>query len=227
MTNNQIDKIKQILEALMPIAEVIDAIGLNLNSDMSCPPRNWINKFSPHAEILFGIGKEQIVLISSPKWFKEKIEKTFSYETIIDDEEEQILSSIKEIDRILVKQAVHAYEMGDYTIATTGLSVFLEGFIAERVGKSKAWNTRIREHAEELINDYRNGHEILGQSLDDLCLYVTLKCALETYSADSDFTKEEPDCINRHWLAHGRSRRECGREDCLKIMSIVGGVNKL
>ena len=34
----------------------------------------------------------------------------------------------------------------------------------------------------------------------------------------SDFTKDEPDVLNRHWLLHGRTHKSYSRYDFLKIL---------
>ena len=37
----------------------------------------------------------------------------------------------------------------------------------------------------------------------------------------TDFTTEEPDNINRHWLLHGRSAFEIEELDCIRLFNAV------
>jgi CRP-like cAMP-binding protein len=51
-----------------------------------------------------------------------------------------------------------------------------------------------------------------------IMLSITFQKAVEILSAKSDFSKKEPDNLNRHWIMHGRSRSEKTKLDCIKLM---------
>lgn len=50
---------------------------------------------------------------------------------------------------------------------------------------------------------------------------VILGSFMNVFFGKSDFSKEEPEKVNRHWLLHGRSYNEFEKQDCLKLLCMI------
>ena len=55
-------------------------------------------------------------------------------------------------------------------------------------------------------------------------LFYTFNKTVEIFTANSDFHGKEPKGLNRHWIAHGRSRRKKTKLDCVKLINLVYGI---
>lgn len=123
--------------------------------------------------------------------------------------------------RRLFSQSVKAFRNGDSDLAVTGFTSVFDGLLSD-VSKniSPSLKPRIKTIKEKLDND-----ELLDyDEYATLTLALTLEKTLESFSANSDFSKKEPKGLNRHWIAHGRSTRKKTKLDCVKMINLIYGL---
>ena len=65
---------------------------------------------------------------------------------------------------------------------------------------------------------------VTKQEMKNLCLGYTTAETLKRLTITKNFDESEPENINRHWLMHGRSRREISRLDCIKMLRLINGI---
>lgn len=202
----------------------------------------YINKIYrnlvPQTPILLlqeNLARDGWVIPINKKEFKNIDYSSFNINTdiisIYEDNNENILHSIQqeildEIQQISTKkqfkEATECYDAGLYYACTYSLSPIIEGLI----------ENKISPRSIKVIKSFENMTEELQKGLikdPKIRLFILLKTYIENcYAKDSDFSKDEPDFINRHWIAHGRYKtREMTKVDCLKLFSALYAMVKV
>ena len=121
----------------------------------------------------------------------------------------------------LFSQSVNAFRYGDSDLAVNGFTSVLDGLLSDISGKSThKLQPRIKAIEEKLETDAVLDNEEYAI----LTLALTFHETMETFSAPAPFDKKEPKGLNRHWIAHGRSRRKKTKLDCVKLINLICGL---
>lgn len=120
----------------------------------------------------------------------------------------------------LFLQCLSAYRIGYYHLATLGLLSILDGLLST-VSSIDITNIEIRYN--EILKKLGNNPFADNLPPDYLILY-TLGGTIKDLSKSHSFSAKEPQNLNRHWLIHGRSSKNLGELDFIKILNIVYGV---
>lgn len=112
------------------------------------------------------------------------------------------------------------FKQGLYSACVTTLMTVLEGVISSFGDDPK--DVRIMRicdfHADE---ERKNGNKI--KSLCWQSIYEYTKLLFEK----SDFSKDEPGSVNRHWLVHGRTSQIGEKMDCIRILNALYTLSNL
>lgn len=121
----------------------------------------------------------------------------------------------------LYNQSVEAFWQGMSDLCVNGLTSVFDGLLSDISNNpTPSLKSRIGTITAKLDND-----EILDNfEYATLTLAITFEKTMETFSANSDFSKKEPKDLNRHWIAHGRSHRRKTKLDCVKMINIIYGL---
>ena len=104
--------------------------------------------------------------------------------------------------RELYHQILNAYDREDYLLACIGLFSLVDGLLAECSGMIEQ-------------TGFKKRLERISDKLADKVVLNEIDCSV---FKDSDFFKEEPNTVNRHWDVHGRTHRKHTRIDFLKVL---------
>lgn len=116
--------------------------------------------------------------------------------------------------KAMFSECVAAYESAMYSTCSVSLLSLLDGFISE-FGDDPS-NVKVMRVCHYHFQDEKSkGHDIKS-----LCWLSMYQFTHEVFQK-SDFTQEEPDTINRHWLQHGRSDRIPNEIDCIKLFNAL------
>ncbi len=122
----------------------------------------------------------------------------------------------------LYLQTIEAYNKKHYHLACIGMFSILDGVLAD---VSEINNTNFKQRIEAIENKIKNEVELNEVDRKTLCIYTAIEKIENTLFAFSDFLQPEPNSLNRHWLLHGRTRREYTNYDFLKILLWVDGIS--
>lgn len=134
---------------------------------------------------------------------------------------EKVISRCQQNEQVqkhgeLYDQIISAYRRDHYLIACIGLFSLIDGVLAD---VSEDTTTRFRRRldaAREKIGSEKKLSEIDRKTL---CIYKASKSFDTSIFRDYyDFSKPEPQTINRHWDLHGRTHREHNQVDFLKVL---------
>ena len=130
-----------------------------------------------------------------------------------------ISSTTIHIYRTLFSQAIDAYNRNHYHLACIGLFAIADGLLAD---VSQMDTTAFKRRIESI--DQKLERKVELDKLDRKTFYLQLQLKSlgedlnNTIFRTSRFDEEEPDTINRHWMMHGRTHKEYGRYDFLKVL---------
>ena len=115
----------------------------------------------------------------------------------------------------LFSQIISAYNNKHYQLACLGLYAIIDGsmsIISE--DSSTNFKNRISKIKQKI------GEKVELSDLDRrfLCIGLALNLFNQSAFCYSPFSDNEPDCINRHWDMHGRTRRSHTELDFLKVL---------
>lgn len=121
---------------------------------------------------------------------------------------------LKETVPELIQQCFSAFEGNLYFPCACGLLSIIEGLLAKY---SQSANTRLLSLFERIDEKIKQ-----SQDLELILTATNVKGYIELLTKKSDFQNGvEPDMLNRHWLLHGRSKRNIGKADCLRLFIII------
>lgn len=115
----------------------------------------------------------------------------------------------------LFGQIIAAYRNKHYQLACLGLYAIIDGsmsLISE--DNTTSFKSRISKIKRKI------GEKVELNDVDRrfLCIYSALKSFDQSAFCNSSFYNGEPDCVNRHWDMHGRTRRSHTELDFLKVL---------
>jgi len=122
--------------------------------------------------------------------------------------------------KVMFTECVLSYNQGMYfTCLDTTLSI-LDGIISE-FGDNPT-NVKVMR-----VCKFHEDDELLkGHKIKSLC-WLSMYRFTEEIFKKSDFSQEEPDKVNRHWIQHGRSNRTPNKLDCLKVFNALSTLTNI
>ena len=117
--------------------------------------------------------------------------------------------------RDLFDQIINAYNRDDYLLACIGLFSLIDGLLADCSGIN---STGFQKRLNNISEKFEEKAELNEIDRKTLCIYNAFKKFDSSVFKSSDFDKEEPKEVNRHWDVHGRTRREHTQIDFLKVL---------
>lgn len=121
----------------------------------------------------------------------------------------------------LYNQSVDAYRLNKSDLAVVGFTTVFDAILSE---VSEDQTTSLKKRIK-VIKDKLDDEKVLTRDeIVLITLAMTLEKALDTFATYSDFKKKEPKGLNRHWIAHGRSRRKKTKLDCVKLINMIYGL---
>ena len=123
----------------------------------------------------------------------------------------------------LLSQTFEAYTNKQYNLAIIGLFPIIDIALTNAITEFERNKTYIKKRCEKLFEKLKN--EKLGNKEYSIITFLkTFQSAKETFIANSDFSQDEPEYPNRHWVMHGRATRIYTDLDYIKILRFLYGI---
>lgn len=123
-------------------------------------------------------------------------------------------SSIKTTQKKLFNQCLESFSRKNYLICTTALITILEGLLSE-FGDDKKDIRMIR------ICRFQMDQTKTDKKIINHLVWVSFYNFIKELYDKSAFDESEPDRINRHWILHGRTEKQVGEADCLRLFNAI------
>lgn len=115
----------------------------------------------------------------------------------------------------LFSQILIAYQYKHYNLACLGMLAVVDGTLSDVSENQKTgYKVRLQEIEKKISDKF----ELTDLEKKLMCIYVAMDHFEESIFKNSDFSQDEPDDLNRHWMIHGRTRREYTNLDFIKII---------
>ncbi len=122
----------------------------------------------------------------------------------------------------LYSQTINAYKSEHYHLACLGLFSIIDGILSDVTGKITSTNFKCRiDVIEKKISDQIELNQFDRKTL---CIYQSMQYSKDSFFKNSDFSKLEPDELNRHWLVHGRTKKIYTNFEFLKTLLCLDGI---
>lgn len=125
---------------------------------------------------------------------------------------------IKKSSVQLFNEIVNSFEYGNFNLCLTGLCSFIDGLLSFL---TEDFTTSIKNRINELVNKLNQRDELNEKEYSDYSLFVTVRDTFKLYGERKPFDGDEPDCINRHWIVHGRRTILASKYDCIKLFRLI------
>lgn len=114
-----------------------------------------------------------------------------------------------------LNQCFLAYENDLYYSCVCGLLPFLERVLIENISDPKyEW--------KKLESEFKNKYKpYLKSDIENDLAEYNIRVVVDNLVKYIEFNKGEPNCLNRHWLLHGRANRMPTKADCLRLFNII------
>ena len=127
------------------------------------------------------------------------------------------------INNEFLESAINCYNNAEYTGTAIILLVIIDDVL------SQLSNMITNTSGEKRLNRISSFDMKIADGRNNLIIniYSTLYTFLivgKSIFERSDFSKIEPDKINRHWIMHGKSRRKISKADCDKLIRFIGAI---
>ena len=213
---------EQIAEAEKGIRELIESVA-----------KVWREEVSKPLEAIEKLGKNQYVCWEDPgkegydhilesenlnEWLLACSNETELKEMV----SEALMHPLLQQHTHLIKQAFDAYECGNYALSILGMVAAIDALLSNVSGMINS--TGMMQRINSIFDKLNQKRTVTKQEMKDLCLGYTTAVTLKGLTINRRFDESEPDGINRHWLMHGRSRREISRLDCIKMLRLINGI---
>ena len=142
------------------------------------------------------------------------------------DKSIEVLQSHPRLEKYktILKQSILGFHHKFFYLSALGFLATLDGLLTDVTDKEI---TSIKKRTRDLYNKFLENKVLSKKELCDSYTYISLSKTTELLSEDSDFRKSEPLTINRHWVMHGRSRRNISQLDCIKLIRLIHGMLRL
>lgn len=118
----------------------------------------------------------------------------------------------------LFRQVTFAYENESYDLAVLGLFAIIDGLLSEL--SELSGSVSIVKRADKIL-DLDNNTAKQAEDRNRFLRKIALYYVSRSIGKSSDFDKEEPDGLNRHWSMHGRSQIKRTKSDCDKLIRYI------
>lgn len=114
------------------------------------------------------------------------------------------------------EEIISAYEREHFQLACTGLFALIDRVLADNTSDAKIVN--FQKRIETIKNKMTEKVELDEVDKKAFCIYTLMNTEKGSIFDSSDFRKEEPELINRHWLLHDRTKRSYCFFDFLLVL---------
>ncbi len=125
-----------------------------------------------------------------------------------------LASKIKNGLKKMTAECWTAFQNKLYAVCATSLLSVIEGILSEFSDNKQ--DVKMMKVCQKQLDTYpANGGTIAKH------IWISYNKFIRNLYLNSDFTTEEPESINRHWLLHGRSDFEIDELDCIRLFNAI------
>ena len=133
-------------------------------------------------------------------------------------------STVDSYHKKALYESVTAFKQGLFHPAFTSLTAIIEGVLVDATPTLRKGQTNLDKRIEDLEASLSS--DKTTKAIDFMNISA-MKKIMETFAESLCFGKEEPQNCNRHWLLHGRTRRQLEEKEYYQLLSFLEGLIEL
>ncbi len=118
-------------------------------------------------------------------------------------------------------QSITAYQNGYYDLAVISLTTVIDSVLSQA---SRMNTHKPAPRVEAILEKLKESESISDSEYAEISLYSTFRSTSLSFYKFAPFDEDEPENLNRHWIIHGRSKREKTQLDCIKLIHFLYGI---
>ena len=122
--------------------------------------------------------------------------------------------NMKTMIKGIQESKINAFNSKMYAICATSLLSVIEGILSEFSDDKQ--DIRMMKVCQKQVDSFPNDGSTIMKHV-----WISYNQFIRNLYKKSDFTDNEPDAINRHWLLHGRSDFEVEEIECMKLFNAI------
>ena len=120
---------------------------------------------------------------------------------------------LSEIQEKLFDECVDVFWQKKYQLCVNGLISILEGCL------SNIWSDK-NNTKMMICKEYQEQSKSQHKPIKTL-IWISVYNFIQSLYQKSEFEKDEPIIVNRHWVLHGRTQTEWERVDCIRLLVAI------
>ncbi|MBR0206860.1 MAG: hypothetical protein IJQ45_08995 [Clostridia bacterium] len=121
----------------------------------------------------------------------------------------------------IYNQAIDAFHNGDSDLAVIGFTTVFDGLLSDVSGIN---TSKIKKRLDVVMDKMEKCLQLDPKEYALATFLFTFENSISLFTKTVDFKEKEPKGLNRHWIAHGQSRRKKTKLDCVKIINMIYGL---
>ncbi len=121
----------------------------------------------------------------------------------------------------LFKQAIVAYQNGQYELAALGFVTVIDDTLTQASGMN---THKAYDRCMVILDKFVKSEMVSDKEYATISLFTTFRSTYLALYKPVPFDEDEPYELNRHWIVHGRTKRELTRLDCVKLLNFLYGI---
>ena len=156
----------------------------------------------------------------------ESIDK-YLFEHFISDKQINNIVMSCNLDNRVFTQSLSSYKNDWFDLAIIGFTSILDMLLSKYSEKIK--NVNIKSRCDTIVKKVEEKGDLYLDELEiqDYLLFLTYPRTLDLFGDNSDFSCEESELLNRHWIMHGRTLKAYTKLDCAKVLRMIYGTIRM
>lgn len=118
-------------------------------------------------------------------------------------------------------QAIGAFRNGNNDLAVIGFTAVFDGLLSDVSGIN---TSKIKKRLDAVMDKMEKCLQLDPKEYAFATFLFTFEDTVSSFTKTASFDDKEPKGLNRHWIAHGQSRRRKTKLDCIKLINLNYGL---
>ena len=120
--------------------------------------------------------------------------------------------------KTIYSESISAYRNKHYNLACIGFITIIDFLLSKISGES---GTKFSKKVEAVVSKMKTNEVLDDFDMKYFYVFLSIEKTLGLLFDFSDFTKDEPLTLNRHWIAHGHTTKKYSKLDCIKFINLI------
>lgn len=127
-------------------------------------------------------------------------------------------SNFLQAQKRLYSQTISAYRKKHYNLACMGFVGVIDWLLSKTSGDLSASG---KARIDKITNKMESEEVLDSFEISFYATFISIEPVMRSMFTFADFKGDEPQILNRHWIAHGRTQKVYTKLDCVKLINLI------